>query len=240
MDLVIRPAPELWLFLRPRRRCAQFAVPFDGTSSLGHVVQSLGVPLTEVGGLTVDGIGAAPPDPLRPGAVIELEPPSRPQAPPGAGFLLDVHLGSLARRLRLLGVDTAYRNDAADTDLVERAGQERRMLLTQDRGLLMRRALWAGAHVRGQGVDAQLADVLDRFAPALAPWTRCAACNGELGAVPKDQVVDQLKPGTRRRYEQFARCRSCRRVYWHGAHGRRLDAVVAAAVRTVRGCAGTA
>jgi uncharacterized protein len=51
--------------------------------------------------------------------------------------------------------------------------------------------------------------------------------------VPKGEVVDLLEPGTRRRYERFARCRSCGRVYWRGAHGRRLDAVVANAVRTV-------
>jgi uncharacterized protein with PIN domain len=163
---------------------------------------------------------------------VEIGPVARPQRVPGAdGFLLDVHLGTLARRLRVLGVDAAYRNDAHDDELVDRAAAERRILLTQDRGLLMRRAVWAGAYVRGDRPDAQLADVLDRFAPPLAPWTRCTACNGELVAVPKDEVLAELEPGTRRRYERFARCRTCRRVYWRGAHGRRLDAVVAAALR---------
>jgi uncharacterized protein with PIN domain len=234
MELVVRPAPSLWLFLPPRRRRAQFGVPYDGTASLGHVVQSLGVPLTEVGAPVVDEARSDVSRRLHHGAVIELEPLPRPQPlPDGARFLLDVHLGSLARRLRLLGVDTAYGNDADDADLVERAGQERRVLLTQDRGLLMRRALWAGAYVRGHGADAQLADVLDRFAPPLAPWTRCSACNGELVEVPKGEIVDLLEPGTRRRYERFARCRACGRVYWRGAHGWRLDDVVARAIRSV-------
>jgi uncharacterized protein with PIN domain len=236
MQLVVRPAASLWPFLPPRRRRAQIAVPYDGSASLGHVVQSLGVPLTEVGPLAVDGVRAGASRRLHHGAVVELEPPPRPQLlPDGAQFLLDVHLGSLARRLRLLGVDTAYGNDAEDADLVERAGREHRILLTQDRGLLMRRALWAGAYVRGHGAEAQLADVLDRFAPPLAPWTRCAACNGELAEVPNEEVVDRLEPGTRRRYERFARCASCGRVFWHGAHGRRLDALVAGALRAVGG-----
>jgi uncharacterized protein len=234
VELVVRPDPALWLFLPPRRRRGQIAVRYDGGASLGHVVQSLGVPLTEVGPPAVDGVRTDVSHRLHPGAVIELEPLPRPQPlSHGARFLLDVHLGSLARRLRLLGVDTAYRNDADDAGLVERAGREHRILLTQDRGLLMRRALWAGAYVRGHGADAQLADVLDRFAPPLAPWTRCSACNGELVDVPKEQVADRLQPGTRRCYERFARCRSCGRVYWRGAHGRRLDAVVAAATRAV-------
>lgn len=227
MHLVVRPAPPLWLFLPPRRRRAEFAVPYDGDASLGHVVQALGVPLTEVDPPVVDGTRSGR---LHDGAVIELEPPPRPQPLPEARFLLDVHLGSLARRLRLLGVDTAYRNPADDAELVERAGRECRVLLTQDRRLLMRRALRAGAYVRGHGADAQLADVLDRFAPPLAPWTRCSACNGELAEVSKDEVADQLEPGTLRCYDRFARCTACGRVYWRGAHGRRLDAVVADAL----------
>lgn len=93
----------------------------------------------------------------------------------------------------------------------------------------MRRALWAGAYVRGRQPDDQLADVLDRFALALNPWTRCTSCNGELARVPKNQVADQLEPGTRQCYDDFARCQACARVYWHGAHSRRLDAIVKAA-----------
>jgi uncharacterized protein len=232
--LVVRPDPRLWMFLAPRHRRPQFETTYDGEASLGHVVQAVGVPLTETGLLTIDGVRADPSVRPHNGAVVGIGVVRRPQLVPGArGFLLDVHLGSLARRLRLLGLDTGYGNHADDAALVERAGRERRILLTQDRGLLMRRALWAGAFVRGHGAEAQLADVLDRFAPPLAPWTRCSACNGKLVAVPKEQVLDQLEPGTRRRYDRFAQCRVCGRVYWHGAHGRRLDAVVAEAERAV-------
>ena len=44
---VVSVAAELRLFLRPGHRSAPVAVALDGTSSLGHVVESLGVPLTE-------------------------------------------------------------------------------------------------------------------------------------------------------------------------------------------------
>jgi uncharacterized protein with PIN domain len=98
----------------------------------------------------------------------------------------------------------------------------------------MRRTVRTGAHVRGSRPDDQLADVLGRFAPPLAPWTRCTSCNGKLDPVPFDEVAHRLEPGTRRRYRDFARCRSCRRVYWHGAHSRRLDPIVAAALAAHR------
>lgn len=225
--LDVRAAPELWLFLRPRRRRPSFAVSHDGAASLGHVVQALGVPLTEAGELRVDGVAREPTHRPRAGARIEIDAAGRPQDTTGsAGFLLDVHLGALARRMRVLGLDAAYRNDAEDDELVRRAVAERRVLLTQDRGLLMRRALPRGAYVRGSAPADQLADVLDRFAPVLAPWTRCTACNGPLADVQKDEVAGELEPGTRRRYDRFARCGSCGRVYWHGAHGQRLDAMV--------------
>ncbi len=207
-------------------------VAVDGTSSLGHVVRSMGVPLTEVGGLEVDGRPVA--DTYRPrgGELVRVREVRRPQRVADARFVLDVHLGALARWLRLVGLDAAYRNDMDDDALVRQANAERRVLLTQDRGLLFRGSLWCGAFVRGARPDAQLADVLGRFAPALAPWTRCMGCNGGLEPVSKDEVAHLLQPGTRRTYDAFVRCRECGKVYWHGAHHGHLDAIVASATRT--------
>ncbi|AEW97881.1 MULTISPECIES: Mut7-C RNAse domain-containing protein [Streptomycetaceae] len=230
--LRLRFDPALRLFLAARDRGGQCVVAHDGTSSLGHVVQSLGVPLTEVGALTADGREVGAGHRPRDGETIRVTAVPRPQPLPGPPrFLLDVHLGALARRLRLVGVDTAYHNDRADDALVAQANAERRVLLTQDRGLLRRRALWCGAYVRGARADEQLTDVLTRFAPPLAPWTRCTACNGELAPVAKAEVDHLLRPGTRRTYQAFTRCRRCGRVYWPGAHHDRLEAVVAAARR---------
>jgi uncharacterized protein len=257
------------------------SVPYDGTSTLGHAVQSLGVPLTEVGELRVHGPGSSVPetygaDPRGPdsygagsdgsdsygreagaphgteaqapggtdgrlvspsyrprdGETADVSTAARPQPVPGPGpprFLLDVHLGALARRLRLMGLDAEYGNDADDEELVAEADAGRRVLLTQDRGLLLRRALWLGAYVRGARPDRQLLDVLDRFAPPLEPWTRCMACNGTLAPVAKSEIAGLLRPGTRRTYDTFMRCRSCSRLYWRGAHSGRLEALVAKA-----------
>jgi uncharacterized protein len=247
-------APELRMFLDRRNRGDRVEAAYDGTSSLGHLVESLGVPLPEVGELLIGDRLAAPAERVPAGRPVTVRPVRRPQLLPGwaladgtlagraladgtlagrapaAGaprFCLDVHLGTLARRLRLLGLDTAYRNDADDDGLAAQAAAEDRVLLTQDRGLLRRRAVRLGAYVRGDDPDAQLYDVLDRFAPPLAPWTRCTECNGLLAPVPKNEIEHLLQPGTRRSYDTFARCRSCGHLYWRGAHAGRLAAVVA-------------
>jgi uncharacterized protein len=231
--------PALAWLLRPGHRRADVPVQPGATDTVGHVVQMLGVPLTEVGGLLLHGRPVTPSTPWTAhgaAATLQVLPRPRPQRTGGvvpARFLLDVHLGSLARRLRLVGVDTAYDTDADDEALVSRSLDEGRVLLTRDRGLLMRTRLAEGALVRGDRTQDQLLDVLGRFVPSLAPWTRCLRCNGLLQPVPMAEVVDRLRPGTRRAYRDYARCVGCGQVYWRGAHGRSLEAVVASAQEAV-------
>jgi uncharacterized protein len=229
VDVVV-PAPLRFLLPGRDRHRGVRRMRFDPDATVGHVVQAAGVPLTEVGRVRVDGGPVPLPARTRPGAVLEVDPVARPQPVPAGGFLLDVGLGTLARRLRLLGLDAAWSNDAEDADLVTRAVAEERVLLTQDRGLLMRRGV-PGALVRGSRPDDQLADVLDRFAASLAPLTRCTACGARLEPVAKADVADRLPPGTRRTFDDFSRCPACGRLYWRGAHARRIDALIRVAQR---------
>lgn len=230
VEVAVPPPLRFLLPARDRHR-GRRRLLFDPDATVGHLVQAAGVPLTEVGELRLDGVPTAPHARTAPESTIEVTEAPRPEPVPPGGFVLDVGLGALARRLRLLGLDVAWSNDADDPSLVARATAEDRVLLTQDRRLLMRRALPRGALVRGIRPDEQLADVLDRFAPEVAPLTRCTACGGVLAPVRKEDVAHLLEPGTRRSYERFVRCASCSRIYWHGAHAGRIDALI----RTVTG-----
>ncbi|MEO3978568.1 Mut7-C RNAse domain-containing protein [Streptomyces sp. CAU 1734] len=237
-EIHLSVAPELRLFIPSKRRAGSTTLVTDGVSTLGHVIESLGVPLTEAGRLTVDGAPVTTAHIPREGETVEVYGVERPQRVPGAPlrFLLDVHLGTLARRLRLLGVDAAYESeDIGDPALAALSAKERRVMLSRDRGLLRRREIWAGAYVYSDQPDDQLRDVLARFAPELAPWTRCTACNGPLRDADKDTVRDQLEHGTERNYDVFAQCAACGRAYWRGAHHARLEAIVDGAVREFGG-----
>ncbi|MFB6527435.1 Mut7-C RNAse domain-containing protein [Streptomyces sp. NPDC056399] len=238
-EIHISFAPDLGLFVSADRRAGRTPVSTDGASSLGHVVESLGVPLTEAGRLLVDGRPVDVSYVPAAGETVEVESVARPQpVRPGAPlrFLLDVHLGTLARRLRLLGVDAAYESeDIGDPALAALSARERRVLLSRDRGLLRRRELWAGAYIYSDRPDDQLRDVLERFAPPLTPWTRCTACNGRLSDADKDAVRQRLEQGTEKSYDVFAECVECGRVYWRGAHHARLEAIVSDAVREFGG-----
>jgi uncharacterized protein len=225
----VRVAPELAFLLPGRDRAARARrLRFDPDATIGHLVQAAGVPLTEAGAIHLDGRPVTTTARAAAGGTVDVDAAPRPQAVPSGGFLLDVGLGALARRLRLLGVDAAWSADAEDADLAARAVAERRMLLTQDRGLLKRRSLGrrGGALVRGAGTEQQLADVLDRFEVHVDPLTRCTACGAPLEPVAKAEIADLLPDGTRRSYDDFSRCTSCGRVYWRGAHARRIEALV--------------
>lgn len=143
---------------------------------------------------------------------------------PVGRFVLDVHLGRLARWLRLLGLDAAYANWYDDETLARISQAERRILLTRDRRLLMRSMVEHGHWVRTQEPRAQLLEVLERYdlLPLSRPYMRCTHCNGSLEPVPREEIAHLLQPDTARYYSDFKRCPSCGQVYWPGSHLRRV------------------
>lgn len=135
-------------------------------------------------------------------------------------FILDVHLGRLARWLRMLGFDALYRNDYDDPEIVKIAGQEGRTILTRDLGIMKRRAVTHGYHVQSTKPREQLHEVLARYQlrDQIKPFHRCIVCNGLLQSVPKEAVVNELEPKTALYYDEFFQCGACRKIYWRGSH----------------------
>ncbi|MFH2123501.1 MAG: Mut7-C RNAse domain-containing protein [Pseudomonadota bacterium] len=220
--------------------------PFRGLTSVDHelgrqasvkdIVESFGVPHTEVGRLTVDGLDVSF---SHPGSkddsldVYPLCPPVdvlsptllRPVPLASIRFAVDVNVGKLAGLLRMAGFDTFYRNYIADPDLVAVAVQEGRIVLSRDRNLLKRKELVFGYLVRESGPEKQLAEVVHLFGlkGQLQPLSRCMRCNGILHAVAKEQILDQLEPLTKKYYHTFRQCSECKQIYWPGSHlGRML------------------
>ena len=146
-------------------------------------------------------------------------------------FVVDGHLGRLARNLRLLGFDAAYDPQAHDRQLLDRMKSENRALLTRDRRLLMHAIVQHGYCPRSQNPDEQTIEVIRRFhlLKSIAPFTRCLRCNAPLEKVAKDDVIEKLEPLTKIYYEQFRRCTGCGQIYWPGSHfsklQRRIEAI---------------
>lgn len=149
-------------------------------------------------------------------------------------FIADVHLGALARHLRLLGIDVAYKHDIDDDRLIGMMLAENRALLTRDRRLLMRSIVRHGYCPRSDDPEEQTREVLRRFSVSGPPgrqamMSRCLRCNGILREIPKREVLADLagEPRTLRYYNDFLRCPDCGRIYWRGSHYKKLTARLA-------------
>jgi uncharacterized protein with PIN domain len=205
---------------------------YDGNQSVKHLFESMGIPHTEVDLILADGEPVNFDHIVQPGQNISVYPPFRSLSPAQEGmlrppladpvrFLLDNHLGRLARYLRLLGFDALYFNDQLnDEELADLASQTECVLLTRDRGLLKRKQVIYGYCLRSVEPYEQLKSVIFRFnlADKIDPWKRCLRCNGILEPVDKETIIDRLEPKTKRYFTEFRQCRSCEQIYWQGSH----------------------
>jgi len=210
-----------------------------GRRSVKDLIEGLGVPHTEVDLVLVNGQSVDFSYRLSPGDRVSIYPvfealdiagvtAVRPQPLRLLRFLADVHLGRLAGYLRLAGFDTFYDNSWDDEQIAETAVREHRVLLTRDRGLLMRSVVTHGYLVRSHRPREQLREVLDRFDlwGSVRPLSRCSVCNVVVEAVEREKVVEKVAPRTAAHCEEFWLCPSCGRIYWQGAHYRSLMALL--------------
>jgi hypothetical protein len=217
-------------------RSAPVVYRFRDHPGVKDPIETMGIPHTEVDVILANGRSVGFDYQLSHGDTIAVYPPfsTAPTVPlvrlsqaitSPATFVLDVHLGKLARRLRLLGFDTLYRNDFTDTEILRLAVEQERILLTRDLGILKHRRLAHGALVRSDYVDEQVRQVLARYHlhGQIRPWLRCMICNGLIETVTKGEVLQRLEPKTRRYYEEFQRCTGCGQLYWKGSHHEKIE-----------------
>ncbi|MDX9929970.1 MAG: Mut7-C RNAse domain-containing protein, partial [Bacteroidales bacterium] len=135
-------------------------------------------------------------------------------------FILDVHLGRLAKYLRLCGFDTLFSSYFEDREIIETARRENRIIVTRDRLLLKSAGDAEGYLVKSQYHDEQLREVFDRFGLKnhVRLFSRCISCNATLEEVKKEEIADRLLADTRKYFSSFKRCPLCDRIYWEGSH----------------------
>jgi uncharacterized protein with PIN domain/sulfur carrier protein ThiS len=241
----IRFYEELNFFLpSDKRKCLLERTCKKGTT-VKALIEEIGVPHTEVDLVLVNGNSTGFSYQLADNDRISVYPvfesfdiggvsKVRPTPLREIRFILDVHLGKLAKRLRLLGFDTMYSNHFEDEQISVLAGKEKRIILTRDRGLLKRKTITHGYCIRSKDPHEQLREVIARFdlMKRIEPFSRCLQCNSILVPVEKEEIMNRLPPKVRNRYEQFSRCPECNKVYWLGSHWehmkKRLDNLLAA------------
>ncbi|MBW4628561.1 MAG: Mut7-C ubiquitin/RNAse domain-containing protein [Brasilonema octagenarum HA4186-MV1] len=227
---------ELNDFLPSHRKEMKIAHIFTERASIKDMIESLGIPHPEVDGIEVNGISVDFSYIVQDGDIINVYPISttdrgtstisvRPKPLTTIRFVLDIHLGKLVTSLRLLGFDTLYQNDYEDKELAHISSTQNRILLTRDRGLLMRSIVSYGYYVRNTDPHKQIVEVMQRFDlyKIISPFQRCLRCNGLLESVTKELIVNQLPETVKLYNHEFHRCQNCNQIYWKGSHYERLQ-----------------
>jgi uncharacterized protein len=234
--ITIRFYEELNDFIRNYSRKKEIHYTSPGRRSVKDLIESFGVPHTEVDLIMVNG---SPVDftyivennnrisvyPVFERLNIRGLSPLRKSPLRESRFVLDVHLGKLARDLRMLGFDTDYKTFRDDRELAEISSREKRILLTRDRQLLMRKIVRRGLIIRSDNPNNQIVEILNRLdlQDDIKPFTRCISCNGVIEKLKEEsenynmlfmkiplKVLDWA--------QEYTYCPSCLKVYWKGSH----------------------
>jgi len=211
--------------------------PLFRRASIKDILESLGVPHTEVGKIIIDGVEQGFEKIAENGEHFEIHPLS-PALPPTMAtilrpdplkscciFLVDINVGRLAGLLRMAGFDAEnVDKESTSRAIAEKAIREGRILLTRNKDLLKHRELVYGHLVRNQDPDLQLREIINLYSMEnlLQPFTRCISCNGLLADVKKEEIIDRLLPLTKKYFNRFRICTACNKIYWHGSHHEKM------------------
>ncbi|MGH8354203.1 MAG: Mut7-C RNAse domain-containing protein [Pseudomonas sp.] len=230
---------ELNDFLPAERRRQAFACVCARAATCKHMIEALGVPHTEVELVLVNGESVGFERLLADGDRVAVYPKFerldispllkvRGQPLRVMRFVADAHLGALAHLLRMAGFDTLYDNHFRDEQIAALAAAEGRIVLTRDRELLKRRVISHGCYVHALKPTQQLRELFERLdlARSVRPFSLCLHCNAPLHSIDKAQIIEQLPPAVRQRYQRFLICERCGRLFWEGTHWRSMRSLL--------------
>ena len=226
---------ELNDFLPEEKRKTRFTHNYIDRASVKDVIESLGVPHTEVDLILVNGKSVGFDYLINDGDDISVYPVFeslditnvqhlRPKPLRVPKFIADVHLGKLMRYLRMMGFDVLYKNDFDDNEIVNLSLKETRAILTRDRGILKRSEVTHGYWIRSIKVKEQVIEVIKRFdlKNIIKEFSRCIECNSMLKPISKNEIIDALPPKVSKSKAEFSHCPACKKNYWKGTHYQKM------------------
>jgi len=235
----IRFYEELNDLLPKEKRKIRFEHNFRGHPSVKDVIESQGVPHGEVDMILANGKSVGfnyilnDDDDISVYPVFESidiknvqhlrEKPLR-----NPKFILDVHLGTLARYLRMLGFDTLYQNNYNDEEIINISLTESRAILTKDKGILKQNQVNRGYFIRNINPEKQLEEVIVRFDlnNSINEFTRCLECNTLLEQIEKEKRIHRIPSKVEKYQTEFYICKKCNKIYWPGSHYQKMKKLI--------------
>jgi uncharacterized protein with PIN domain len=230
---------ELNDFLPKTRRKKTFPYSFWGNPAVKDVIEAIGVPHTEVDLILVNGNSVNFDYHLQADDHVAVFPvfesfdiipliKLRPKPLRRTRFILDVHLGKLARLLRMLGFDSLYSKEYSDDQIRYLSVNEKRIILTRDQNLLKAKIVTHGYWLRSTEPMAQILEIVQHFdlKSSIKSFTRCLDCNGSIRKINKEKISRDLPARLLTFYQEFFYCTHCKKIYWPGSHFQKMKAKI--------------
>ncbi len=148
-------------------------------------------------------------------------------------FIIDSMLGTIAKKLRILGFDCRYSGMIDDEDILLVAKKENRVIITRDRQLAFNAVKHdiVSVEITAHTEKDQLIEIAERQSLGKykfdADNSRCSMCNGNLHTIEKETIADKIPLKTSQNTERFWVCVDCKHIYWVGTHIRNLETLIA-------------
>ena len=148
---------------------------------------------------------------------------------PDIKFIVDHNVGKLTKLLRMLGYDAVFFNGESDSEMVAKALNEGRIILTRDTGISARRAVTDGKVkiilLKTDNPALQIQEVVHelRLSERSKPFTRCLECNVPLEERTREEVEARVPPYVFKTQKHFMECPRCHRIYWKGTHWQAME-----------------
>ena len=136
-------------------------------------------------------------------------------------FICDVMLGKLAKKLRMLGIDTSYHNNITEEYLIDAALKENRIALTRKTDFPVLNKAVPVLFILDNNPKNQLIQTISHFKinkEMINPFSRCISCNNELSPLKKELAEGKVADYVFNTTNTFTTCLSCEKIYWPGTH----------------------
>lgn len=231
VQIFLRFYEELNDFLPPGKKKREFCEKSEGPKTIKQVINLFGIPDSVVDLVLVNSRSVPFSYLISDGDRISVYPKfesfdisaiTKLRAKPlrSLEFILDVHLGKLARYLRMLGFDALYRKDYTDFEIIYLSKETGRIILTRDLDLLKSKHVSRGYLIKNTDLSGQIKEVIERFnlLSLINPFSLCLCCNSKVQKIDKEYVRGKISPEIYSDFNEFSICIGCGKIFWKGSH----------------------
>ena len=129
----------------------------------------------------------------------------------------------------MLGVDAVYFTQTDVSMLIEKAYQEKRIILSRNTKLKHIDGLTDFFFIMMSNQIRQLSEVLKYFKIRITHdhlFTRCLTCNQKLIVGNHEDIKGKVPPYILGIHKEFSLCPQCKKVYWKGTHLKKMKEII--------------